>query len=246
MMHREHIGGSRRHDRNLCVRRAVGAIGWLLLALVAPPGMAAEPGGSYLPLVPGNTWIYRFMLGLPLEEQTVDLEVDVRGRPAYPIVHRIDATPFEEDYWSTLEGDVFFHGYYRLIEDTGVLCDPPVKVVDAPILPGESWSTTTELFLLPDSTSLGSVTFSFASPGTEIVDVPAGVFTAFVIEPIAIDPATAGVLSFPRRWVVPGIGSVRIADGEERNLESYSVVMPVLPTSWGMLKWRVTFPGTLR
>ena len=241
------MAGGRQHKRNLQVRSSVSAIGWLLpLAFAAANGMAAEPGENYLPLVPGNTWTYSFGLGLPSEVQTVDPQIDVRGRPAYPIVHTIDSTPVEEDFWSALDGDVFFHGYYRLIEDTGVLCDPPVKVVDAPLLPGESWSTTTELFLLPDSTSLGSATFTFASPGTELVDVPAGKFVAALIEPIAIDSAAAGVLSFPRRWAVPGLGWVRIANGGQRDLTNYSVVMPVLPTSWGMLKWRAASSGALR
>jgi hypothetical protein len=252
MMHREQLANGRQRFRDACEARNlhhrcdVVAIGWLLLVLAAPAASAAEIGESYLPLVPGNTWTYSITIGAPPEVQTVGQKIDVRGRPAYPILHTVDATPIEEDYWSTLEGDVFYHGYYRPIEDIGILCDPPVKLIEVPILPGESWSTTTELFLLPDSISLGSATFTFASPGTEIVDVPAGVFTAVLIEPIAVDPAASGILSFPRRWVVPGIGWVRIENGGERDLMSYSVVMPVLPTSWGMVKWRAAAPGMPR
>ena len=60
-------------------------------------------------------------------------------------------------------------------------------------------------------------------PGTELVEVPAGKFVAALIEPIAIDPAAAGVLSFPRRWAVPGLGWVRIANGGQRDLTNYEV-----------------------
>ena len=200
-------------------------------------GHAAAGSENYLPLVLGNRWEYA-LPGGDTEIQVVDRTAVVRGREVFVIAHSVNGTPIQEDYWSAPEGDVLFHGYYRPIEDFGVLCDPPVKLVDAPLLSGGTWSTKSELFVLPDSLSTGVQSFSFAVAGVEELEVPAGTFTTTAIEPLGIAERTGGLIDFPARWVASGIGTVRLGGPVPHDLETYSVVLAVLPASWGAVKWQ--------
>jgi len=201
-------------------------------------GTASAGDENYLPLVLGNRWEYA-LPGGDTEIQVVDRTEVVRGREVFVITHTVDGTPIQEDYWSTPEGDVLFHGLYRPIEDFGVLCDPPVRLVDAPLLSGSTWSSEVELFVLPDNISIGFNIFSFAVTGIEELHVPAGVFTTTAIEPLGLAAEHQGVISFPTRWVTSGIGTIRLGGTVPHDLETYSVVLPVLPTSWGAIKWQV-------
>jgi hypothetical protein len=208
-------------------------------------GAAMAGGGeNYLPLVLGNRWEYA-LPGGDTEIQVVDRTEVVRGREVFVIAHSVDGTPIQEDYWSTPDGDVLFHGLYRPIEDFGVLCDPPVKLVEAPLISGSTWSTMVELFVLPDSLSIGFNIFSFAVTGVEELQVPAGLFTTTAIEPLGI-AAELGVIHFPTRWVTSGIGTIRLGGTVPHDLETYSVVLPVLPTSWGAIKWQSLRPAEWR
>jgi hypothetical protein len=219
--------------------RAMLSVATTAVAAGILTGAALAGGGeNYLPLVLGNRWEYA-LPGGDTEIQVVDRTGVVRGREVFVIAHSVDGTPIQEDYWSTPDGDVLFHGYYRPIEDFGVLCDPPVKLVEAPLLSGSTWSSKVELFVLPDSLSVGFTIFSFAVTGIEELQVPAGFFTTTAIEPLGIAAELAGVISFPSRWVTSGIGTIRLAEGAvPHDLETYSVVLPVLPTSWGAIKWQ--------
>jgi hypothetical protein len=214
--------------------------GALVVAALAIPVTAPAGGENYLPLVIGNRWSYA-LLGGDTEVVVVDRTATIRGRSVFVFTHTVDATPVEEDYWSESEGDVFYHGYYRPIEDFGVLCDPPVKLVDAPLLPGGTWSTTTELILLPGETSAGSTTFSFAVAGTKELQVPAGTFVTTAIEPLKVSAERDGhgTLAFPTRWVANGVGTIRLGGAVPRNLASYAVVLAVEPATWGSVKWQL-------
>ena len=215
------------------------ALAMLWLGIVsATLGIAPAAGAgseNYLPLVLGNRWEYA-LPGGDTEIQVVDRTAVVRGRPVFVIAHTVDSTPIQEDYWSAPDGDVLFHGYYRPIEDFGVLCDPPVMLVDAPLLSGNTWSTKTELFVLPDSLSVGFETFSFAVAGSEELQVPAGTFTTIAIEPLG--SARGGTIDFPTRWVTSGVGTIRLGGPIPHDLEAYSVVLAVHPSSWGAIKWQ--------
>jgi hypothetical protein len=209
------------------------------------PGILARAAGrgdlepNYLPLVIGNEWVYAIESG-GTEVQTVDRELLVRGRPAFAITHRIDGgVPILEDYWSNEGGDVFYHGFYRPIEDFGLLYDPPLLVVDAPLSVGATWSTESDLFLLPDSTYFSTETIGFTVQAEEMITVPAGNFLAYDIEE-TIPPLEARRVdrTFTRRWVTADLGTVRFDDLGLYELESYQVVLAVTPTSWGAIKWR--------
>jgi hypothetical protein len=236
-------GPRRRRQDNVPKRRwtleTCGAFvfGLTIVGAVLGIAPAAGAGGeNYLPLVLGNRWEYA-LPGGDTEIQVVDRTDVVRGREVFVIAHTVDGTPIQEDYWSAPDGDVLFHGYYRPIEDFGVLCDPPVKLVDAPLLSGSTWSTKSELFVLPDSLSVGFDSFAFAVVGIEKLEVPAGTFTTTAIEPLGSAEQGGGPIDFPTRWVTSGIGTIRLGGPAPHDLETYSVVLAVLPTSWGAIKW---------
>jgi hypothetical protein len=233
------------------VRLALGAAAGLPLGISTPAGAGDE---NYLPLVLGNRWNYALQ-GSDTEIVVVDRTSVLRGRSIFVLTHTVDGTPVEEDYWSEAEDDVFYHGYYRPIEDYGVLCDPPVKLIDAPLLPGGIWSTSTQLYILPDTSLAEATTFSFAVAGTKELQVPAGTFTTTAIEPLllsgeqgtlrALEHGTLqgwerGTLTFPTRWVTSGIGTIRLGGSVPRSLESYAVVLAVEPTTWGSIKWQAS------
>jgi hypothetical protein len=216
----------------------------LLLGGLSLPALLVSAAGrddlepDYLPLVIGNEWVYAIESG-GTEVQKVDRELLVRGRPAFAITHRIDGgAPSLEDYWSTEGGDVLYHGFYRH-GDFGLLYDPPLLVVDAPLSIGATWSTESDLFLLPDSTYFSTETIDFTVLAEEMITVPAGNFLTYDIEQ-TIPPQEARRVdrTFIRRWVAADVGMVRFDDLGLHELESYQVVLAVTPTSWGAIKWR--------
>jgi hypothetical protein len=223
-------------------RQVLRAAAVLALASAVDAAPAPAAADNYLPLVIGNRWTYT-LTGGTTEVVVVDRTTTIRGRDVFVLTHTVEDTPVEEDFWSSTDGDVFYHGYYRTIEDFGILCDPPVKLVDAPLLSGSVWSTTSELFILPDSLSTGTSIFSFAVTGVEDLKVPAGTFTTTAIEPLAAihlgAASPGGTIDFPSRWVTNGIGTIRSGGTVPRDLASYSVVLAVLPSTWGAIKWQL-------
>ncbi|HGY09975.1 MAG TPA: hypothetical protein ENK37_08000 [Oceanithermus profundus] len=117
------------------------------------------------------------------------------------------------------EAGVELLGFKEQITLTRVSFDPPMLEYPPPELlrPGYRWggSTTTEsVFLLPGGTQEQAalkIDYSYEVKGKSRVEVPAGVFEAYVIELTVTDDG--GNTTLQEIWFVPHVGEVRTREG---------------------------------
>jgi hypothetical protein len=119
-------------------------------------------------------------------------------------------------------------------------------MLDAPLFIGKTWSTTTQVFSVPDTVLAGTITLAFAVYEAGIINVPAGSFSAFGIGPTTPSPAVgyslSGEVARSRSqgsadiWYSEGVGRVRYIADQRYDLESYGQPTPVLSATWGSIK----------
>lgn len=217
-------------------------------SLVAVP-VLAQP---YLPLAVGNHWSYQG-IGGKHEQQTITGTTMILGRDVYvKSTTESSSNSGLENYWSTEpDGDVFLHGFYRNIEAFGVVYDPPLRMVDAPLAMGKSWTTHAAIFYLPGMTPGESFDFTESVlEGAKKLTVPAGTFAAFGIgqtlappaartlagSPLALDGSVQAISAQASEWYSAGVGEVQFQADDLYQLSSYDFPTPVASTTWGKLK----------
>ena len=142
---------------------------------------------SYLPLAEGNTWSY-LGLGGERESTVISGQTEIFGYDVW-VMEYFDSDHNEEleNYWTSDEtGDVYLWGAWR---GWGQVYDPPIKMVDAPLEVGKTWSTTFDRYSLPDLEFVRTETIHFEVQEAGVIAVPAGDFEAFNI----IDAGDGGV-----------------------------------------------------
>jgi len=77
-----------------------------------------------------------------------------------------------ENYWTTEpDGDVDVWGFWRPILEVGFIYDPVIRLVDAPLYLGKTWSQTVDVYTLPGPVYSGTIelTYEVLEEGTVVV-----------------------------------------------------------------------------
>jgi len=220
-------------------------IACILVVLIAGP----VAGQEYLPLETGNFWSYIADGGGKEMRVVVDQVPIFQGTP-YEIEYTIsDDNQGLINYWTSgPDGDVLLWGFLR--DGWGRLYQPPISMVDAPLAVGDSWTTTVDIYTLPDTIFMETVDFTLLVQEAPELTVPAGVFPTFGIgflDPFATTQSTGrytpwgefmadkdiGMLS----WYSLDVGIVQDDLGRRYKLETYTdhPVATVVST-WGAVK----------
>ena len=218
----------------------------LLLALPLALPAAAQ---DYHPLAPGNFWSYLLDDGMH-ELRVVGELVPVFGNMVYPIGHPY-LDPFKGlvNYWSTEpDGDLLLWGWSR--GTFGFLYQPPIVVVDSPLVVGKSWSTTVDLYAVTDSSFVETREFPYVVYDHANITVPAGIFDSWGV---GYGPSSSKALFDGRynlmgeaigsrsgnveRWYAEGVGVVEEYLSDVYWLETFTD-HPVASeaTTWGSVK----------
>ena len=149
----------------------------ILIIFLASPVTAED----YLPLETGNFWSYITESGA---EETLVVGEPVPIFQDYP--YPIEYTTGEGgnlgliNFWtSESDGGVLLWGFSR--PTWGYLYQPPIRMVDAPLYVGKTWSTTVDMYDLPDTTFFQTATFTFEVFEDPELTLPAGTFPTFGI-----------------------------------------------------------------
>lgn len=215
-----------------------------LLLIVYPA--AAE---DFLPLETGNFWSYVGDFGAE-EMKVVSEQVPIfQGHP-YPIEYV--TSPGDQgliNYWtSEPDGGVLLWGFFR--HTWGYLYQPPLRVLDAPLYVGKTWTVTYDLYSLPDTVFIQTSDITFVVQEDPVLTVPAGEFPTFGIVDnfYGINAALENrcTLSGQSRsqnlrtvyeWYSQGVGVVQTDHTQLLQLETYTdhpVATEV--SSWGAVK----------
>lgn len=199
----------------------------LLVALLACA--AAAGAQSFLPLTQGNRWAYTGDLVGPDIKQVV-YGPDPLFDDTYVIVYEVSDHSLElRNFWSTDdEGDVFLHGFRRIEPRVARYYDPPLRLVNAPMYPGKTWTTTTDMSSTIGGPIIATLTlrYTVTDPVTVLVDgvekqawgvlesleanpaAGAGIHTDWATDGRPFDLAKADDVIVPHWWV-RGVGEVQ-------------------------------------
>ena len=223
----------------------------LTALLVAMPATTrGEP--VYFPLDQGMFWSYEAGTG-EMETMTITGTRELLGSPT-TVRYYTESTSNDslENYWTTEpDGDVLLWGFYRT-EDGGWGWgyDPPIRMLDAPLFVGKTWSCTTDVYSMPSGSPRTSWAFEFTVTWEGVVSVPAGVFPSFAIgyedtldydEPFHSrdgylpDGRAAVSRPDPREWYSDGVGLTQYDYGALYELVRYGMT-PVEAGSWSRVK----------
>lgn len=224
----------------------------IAIATCASLGAGASHAQSYLPLALGNRWTYQGVNGLH-DVQVITGATTIQGRTV-SVKSYLESSSNTglENYWSEeLDGDLLVSGFFiNGVDPWGVVYDPPLLVLDAPLALGKTWTTRSTVYRLPDMTSLGTFDFTLAVFEDTTLVVPAGTFRAFgigqspmlamaAIAPRAffsLDGALQASSGSPSDWYAAGVGVVQYDADDLYQLAGSELPTPVAATSWGKLK----------
>jgi hypothetical protein len=203
----------------------------IAFATCALPGAGASHAQSYLPLAPGNRWVYQGVNGLH-EIQAITGTMTIQGRTVFVKSYLKSSSNLGlENYWSEdLDGDLLLSGFFRNgIDPWGLVYDPPVLLLDAPLALGKTWTTRFTAYQLPAMELLGTYELTLEVFEDTTLVVPAGTFRAFGIgQPptpaiaafashgsLSLDGALWGSGGSPSDWYAAGVGVVQY-DADDR------------------------------
>jgi hypothetical protein len=204
---------------------------------------------DFLPLEEGNFWNY-VSEGGTTEMQVVGEQVPLfQGNP-FPIFYSGNAgNEGLVNFWtSEADGGVLLWGFER--PWLGLLYQPPIRVVDAPLYVGKTWTETFDIYALPDTifTQTAEITFRVAEDPE--LTLPAGVFPTFGIEDVGpgLEVLLAGRYTLTGKiktnasravseWYSLGVGVVQMDYSELFQLETWTD-HPVTSegSTWGGVK----------
>jgi len=190
---------------------------------------AAACAQSFLPLDVGNRWAYTSDLVGP-DIREVVYGPDPLFEDSYIIEYDVsDHSPGHRQFYGTNgEGDVFLYGFRRLEPRQSRYYDPPLKVVDAPLYAGKTWTVTTDARATRDGGVLATYTvqYTVTDPVTVMVGgvereawgilegvlpnptADAGIGTTWTTDGRPFDLAKADDVIVPHWWVW-GVGEVQ-------------------------------------
>ncbi|MCA9729899.1 MAG: hypothetical protein KC729_19605 [Candidatus Eisenbacteria bacterium] len=225
-------------------RSSLSAVAICLLSI--PVGSSsADP---FLPLDQGNTWIYDGDGGAH-EQLTVTGTIELFGQIATEITYS-NSTDNEglRNFWSADEnGDVALFGFERPGE-FGLVYDPPIPMVDAPLSLGKQWSHTFDIYEFPSMQYLQTVDIHFEVYEEGDVVVPFGTFYSYGIgqfmpasSPFQGVSLTGEVTAdtegaFVTDWWSGNLGRPKYWSGQLYELTDFNPPTPVETSTWGRVK----------
>ncbi|MEN8008336.1 MAG: hypothetical protein ABFS42_15075 [Candidatus Krumholzibacteriota bacterium] len=217
----------------------------ILALIIAGP----SSGEDFLPLETGYFWTYVADDGVQ-EMRLVGEQVPVFTGSPYEIEYPISANNQGlVNYWtSEADGDVLLWGFFR--NGWGYLYQPPIRMLDAPLSVGKTWTTTVDLYSLPDTVFVETAEITLMVHESLDLTVPAGVFPAFGIG--SPDPGTKTLIKggftlwgesmtdkvlTTDAWYSEGVGEVQYNTERLYRLETYTDhPVAVQVSSWGAVK----------
>ena len=206
-------------------------------------------GQDYLPLETGNFWSY-VTGGGGEEMRVVGGQVPIFQGTPYGIEYPIsDENQGLVNYWtSEPDGDVLLWGFFR--DGWGRLYQPPITMVDAPLAVGESWTTTVDIYSLPDTIFMETMDMTYIVQEDPELTVPAGVFPTYGIGtliPVSTTLSTGrytlwGEVMMDKdvgrlTWYSLDVGIVQQDFGPIYKLETYTDhPVGVVVSTWGAVK----------
>ena len=205
---------------------------------------------SYFPLHVGNTWHFVD------DEATVEVQSITRtdvilGRDVFVNSFVTSTTNLGLDqYWiEAPDGDLLLAGFDRKLDGFGVLYEPPLLWLDAPLALGKEWTSSSEALLLPESKSLGTIDVGLRVYEAGPIEVPAGTFDAFGVGQFLVPASTIQALaslnldgtartagSNVTDWYAAGVGDIRYDFNTPMQLTGYELPTPALASTWGRVK----------
>ncbi len=237
--------------RDLATRALPAILFSVCLAVLCTMGLVSGAiAQNYLPLTIGNIWHYESLAGYS-EDRVVTGTNTIRGTTTYVIDYQNSTSNTGlENYWTTgSEGDVLLWGWWLEFDGFGILWDPAILYLDAPLFLGKTWNVTTTGYELPDTTFFASFDITFQVVGEGMISVPAGDFFSFAITYTVSAAAPGGdaralygariAAAFsggPTDWYSDGIGQVQYDTDDLYQLVSFNVPTATQPTTWGGIK----------
>lgn len=217
-----------------------------VLSTLAPLQAFTE---EYLPLWIGNRWEYRGVGGAA-ETKLVNRTTSVWGTQTFVIDYEASTSNEGlENYWTTeADGDVLLWGFWRSVEGFGGLYRPAIRVVDAPLHVGRSWSDSIAVYHLPDTLYVGTYRIAWRVFEAGLLAVPGGTFFAYGIGQTRNPMAGLGGYSLtgaalgpradeePTEWYSDGVGEIQYSTDDVYQLVFYIQPTAVDGTTWGRIK----------
>lgn len=232
----------------------------VLICLSLHVGLVSSVSAAYLPLCIGNWWEYQSPEYW--ERRSVEGTTQLWDTDVY-VIGFDDAGPSgdTENFWtSEPAGDVYLWGFRIPSDGSGVIYNPPIRLIDAPLELGKVWASVADAWLLPDTTYLGTIEVALEVLEEGFIDVPAGSFYAFGIHytvtggdgilPLE-DRSLSGLEDGgllgrqPRIWWSEGVGEIQYLGyaGQEFQLAGYDLPTGSSATTWGSIKMEYSGPG---
>jgi hypothetical protein len=233
----------------------------LFVFLAAAPTQSAA--GDWYPLGPGDAWEYADGHGVHHFEITNGTRL-LLGRTVAIRSYVGGVDDGLENYWLIgFDGSVLLAGFNNRQVNLALAYDPPVAMLVPPPTLGQTWSTHTMAYNLPDMSVYSIFDFTLSVLEDVQLTVPAGTYHAFGIGP---PPPAAGstatfVLSSGRSllldgrsalagqpagvttatalnadWYAQGVGVVQYLGNTLNQLVNFSIPTPTAAVSWGKLK----------
>lgn len=231
----------------------------LFLVLFASASIHRPAGAqSYLPLAVGNHWEYASVDGHH-ESQRISGTTELNGRTVY--VKRYEQSTSNEgleNYWIEEPGGrLLLCGFFvSSTESWGVVYEPPLCLVDAPLSLGKTWITSGQAFMLPGMVPDSPWQVRFDVPEAGDLVIPAGTFFAYGVSqaqpvlPMLAGRSASGEMvgasasrssgmpaeAVPTDWYCPGVGLVQYASDAVYQLINYGSPTAIAASTWGRLK----------
>ena len=144
--------------------------------MFAKPAFAENP---YFPLAVGWEWTFEGASGVISSHEVVG-QTSILGHTVFEM--RLSSSAGEQYYSLSPDGDVLWHG--SASESHGTYWDPPVVIIKAGALPGESWTTMSQAYCDPGGAEPSGPLRDHerSAVAFEEISVPAGRFMALKIE----------------------------------------------------------------
>jgi hypothetical protein len=225
-------------------------IGFALLPITAS-------AGDWQPLAIGSRWEYRGT-GTAHQVQTITGQTTIRDRVVAVKRYAEGADAGLENYWLLdPNGSVLLAGFHNPSAELALAYEPPITYLLVPPTVGEAPQQAVGVYDLFTNTFCCVILVAFYGTGYEVLNLPAGTFTAFGVATVPVPgPAFAARPALtldgrkltgsspsidavdPTDWYSEGVGVVQYSSDDLYRLVGYGLPTATVSTTWGAIKQR--------